>query len=111
MTNKEQLKIAGILWERLKKEFNEEAKTYDPEAYDSRLGSVGEVENREVCRPDWWKALGGEKLIKSASENRQMFIPGEKLTDDFYDYWEITHLIEGEHYGEQLETGRITFGS
>lgn len=110
MTNKERVKIAGILWERLKTAFNEEAKTYDPEAYESRLGSVGPVEAREVCRQDWWRSLGGGKLINSSFENRQMIVPGQS-NDGFDDYWEITHLIESEHQGEKLETGRITFGS
>lgn len=60
MNKAEQARIAGILWERLVKAFNEESKTYDPKAYNSILGSVGDVNYREVCRPDWWKALGGE---------------------------------------------------
>ncbi|CDG03729.1 hypothetical protein [Lactococcus lactis] len=111
MKKSEQVKIANILWERLKKEFNEEAKNYDPEEPNGILGSVGEVECREVCRPDWWKSLGGEKLIQSqASRSRGLIVTGE-VEDGFDDYWEITHLIEDEHYGEQLETGKILFGS
>lgn len=53
-----QARIAATLWERLVDTFNEEAKTYDAEHPDSPLGSVGEVYCREVCRPNWWKALG-----------------------------------------------------
>lgn len=62
MKKSKQIRIAGILWERLVHASNEEAKTYDPEAYDSLLGFIGDVEDREVCRPHWWKALGGEEL-------------------------------------------------
>jgi len=75
------------------------------------LGSIGEVEHREVCRPDWWSALGGEGLIGSHSDhNRGWRRKGE--TDDKYDdYWVITPLIEEEHQGEKLESGTIYFGS
>lgn len=110
MDKKEQARIAEILWGRLVVAFNEEAKTYDPESYTSILGSVGDVDRREVCRPQWWKALGGEALIQSHSEDRGMIING-KVDDGFDDYWQITHLIEEAHYGEQLETGKILFGS
>ena len=110
MTDSERVKIAEILWERLVKVFNEEAKTYDPEAYESSLGSVGNVERREVCRPDWWRTLGGEALIQARSDDRGLIFNG-KVDDGFDDYWEITHLIEEAHYGEQLATGKILFGS
>lgn len=110
MKKSEQIRIAGILWERLVHAFNEEAKTYNPEGYGSPLGSIGAVDDREVCRPNWWKALGGEELIGSRSENRGMIVNGQ-VDDGFEDYWVITHLIEEEHRGEKLETGRIHFGS
>ena len=109
MEKSKQLKIAAILWERLVTAFNEEAKTYDPETCDSILGSVGELDCREVCRPNWWKALGGEALIGSHNENRGMIISGDPEGNE--NYWVITHLIEDEHHGEKLETGIIYFGS
>lgn len=105
-----QAHIAAILWERLVIAFNEEAKTYDPAAYNSPLGSIGEVYCREVCRPNWWQALGGEALIGSKSENRGLIKNG-KVDDGYEDYWIITHLNEDEHHGEHLETGIIYFGS
>ena len=63
-----------------------------------------------MCRPNWWKALGGETLIGSRSENRGVIRAG-KVEQGFDDYWVITHLIEDEHHGEKLETGTIYFGS
>lgn len=111
MKKSEQLRIAEILWERLVDAFNEEAKTYDPDAYNSPLGSVGEVYYREVRRPDWWRALGGEQLIGSHHENRGIIELGKKSDGSYEDYWVITHLIEEAHYGEHLETGIILFGS
>lgn len=111
MNKAEQARIAATLWERLVKAFNEEAKTYDPKAYNSILGSVGDVNYREVCRPDWWKALGGEQLIGSKSENRGWINLKKGVETGFDDHWAITHLIEEEHYGEHLETGTIYFGS
>lgn len=91
--------------------FNEEARSYDPEAYDSILGSVGPLERREVCRPNWWKALGGETLIGSKSEDRGALVSGKGKQEGFDNYWAITHLIEEAHHGEHLETGVIYFGS
>ncbi len=82
---------AEKLWERLKKAFNEEAATYDPNAYNSKLGSVGPVERREVCRSNWWKFLKGDLLGA--------------------DYREVTDMIERAHHGERLATGVILFGS
>lgn len=114
MKKSEQIRIAGILWERLVAAFNEEAKTYDPEKYDSILGSIGEVEAREVCRPNWWGALGGEELIGSHYENKQnrgWISKASGTAPGYSDYWVITHLIEDEHHGEKLETGVIYFGS
>lgn len=81
---------AHTLWLKLKQAFNEEAKTYDPEAYDSELGSVGSVDRREVLRTRWWDLL---------SE-----YPEE-------DYYHITRIIEALHSYEKLETGTILFGS
>lgn len=70
--------------------FNKEAATYEPEAYDSKLGSVGKVERREVLRTAWWDELS------------------EYAEDEYYD---ITRIIEVLHDYEKLETGRILFGS
>ncbi|MDR0299970.1 MAG: hypothetical protein LBI13_07855 [Streptococcaceae bacterium] len=111
MKDSERLKCADILWERLVERFNAEAATYVPEDYASVLGSIGSVGEREVCRPDWWKALGGEALIGSKNEDRGLIILGKGKQDGFDDYWAITHLIEEAHHGEQLATGRIFFGS
>lgn len=109
MNKQEHAQLAEVLWERLVAAFNEEAENYDPEA-SSLLGSIGEVDCREVCRPNWWKALGGEELIQSHSEDRGLIQNG-RVEDGYEDYWAITHLIEEAHYGEQLETGKILFGS
>ena len=89
-TNPETYRKAHALWLKLKDAFNAEAKTYDPEAYSSKLGSVGEVERREVLRSAWWDEL---------SEYAE------------YEYYKITSIIEILHHGEQLETGTIIFGS
>ena len=85
--------MADKLWELLKTAFNKEAKHYDPETNSSRLGSIGDVGNREVMRSAWWSFLGAGKLF------------GEE------NYDRLTRIIEREHCGEQLETGKITFGS
>lgn len=63
-----------------------------------------------MCRPNWWKTLGGEELIGSRSENRGI-IQDRKVESGYDVYWAITHLIEEEHHGERLETGIIYFGS
>ena len=89
-TNPETYRKAHALWLKLKDAFNAEAKTYDPEAYSSKLGSVGEVERREVLRSAWWDELS------------------EYAEDEYY---KITSIIEMLHHGEQLETGTIIFGS
>ncbi len=81
---------AHELWLKLKEAFNAEAATYNPEAYDSKLGSVGKVERREVLRTRWWDEL---------SEY------------DEEEYSDITSIIEVLHDYEKLETGRILFGS
>lgn len=106
----QQREIAEILWARLVEAFNGEAETYSGTG--SKIGSIGPVEDREVCRPDWWRELGGEELIGSFStyNDRQIFGPSVSM-DGFDDYWAITHLIEDAHYGEELATGRIWFGS
>ncbi|WP_054638927.1 hypothetical protein [Lactococcus fujiensis] len=70
MDKSQHQEIADILWERLVAAFNDEAKHYKTlyaeNGYgESRLGSIGPVEDREVCRPDWWRELGGEALIES----------------------------------------------
>jgi hypothetical protein len=79
-------------WQRLKTKFNQEAPTYEPESYTSKLGSIGTVEDREVRRSAWWDECKGEN---AKEEN----------------YHQITRLIEVLHCGEQLETGIIRFGS
>ena len=89
-TNPEIYRKAHALWLKLKAAFNAEAETYDPEAYSSKLGSVGEVERREVLRSAWWDELS------------------EYAEDE---YFKITSIIEVLHHGEQLETGTIIFGS
>lgn len=91
MMNEAKQQIAEILWERLVKEFNDEAETYNLEAYESLLGSIGPVEDREVMCSKWWQFVDGY------------------LFD--VDYNEITWMIEREHNGEKLATGRIHFGS
>ncbi len=90
VTNAETYRKAHELWLKLKDAFNAEAATYDPEAYDSRLGSVGETDRREVLRTRWWDELS------EYDEN---------------EYREITSIIEVLHHGESLETGTILFGS
>lgn len=89
-TNPETYRKAHTLWLKLKDAFNAEAKTYDPEAYSSKLGSVGEVGRREVLRSAWWDELS------------------EYAEDEYH---KITSIIEILHHGEQLETGTIIFGS
>lgn len=89
-TNPEIYRKAHALWLKLKAAFNAEVETYDPEAYSSKLGSVGEVERREVLRSAWWDELS------------------EYAEDE---YFKITSIIEVLHHGEQLETGTIIFGS
>ena len=89
-TNPEIYRKSHALWLKLKVAFNAEAETYDPEAYSSKLGSVGEVERREVLRSAWWDELS------------------EYAEDE---YFKITSIIEVLHHGEQLETGTIIFGS
>ncbi len=89
-TNPEIYRKAHALWLKLKAAFNAEAEAYDPEAYSSKLGSVGEVERREVLRSAWWDELS------------------EYAEDE---YFKITSIIEVLHHGEQLETGTIIFGS
>ena len=89
-TDKEFYIKADELWQKLKAAFNKEAKHYDPETNYSKLGSIGEVERREVLRTTWWDFLGGDELG---------------------DYYSLTAVIEMLHHGEQLETGTIIFGS
>ena len=89
-TNPEIYRKAHALWLKLKAAFNAEAETYDPEAYSSKLGSVGEVERREVLRSAWW-----DELSEYSEE----------------EYSDITSIIEVLHDYEKLDTGRILFGS
>ena len=86
----EDYRIAEELWQRLKREFNAEAATYEPEKYDSELGSIGKKKDREVMRSAWWDRIKG---------------------DEIGDYDKHTTIIEILHDGERLETGRIRFGS
>lgn len=90
VTNPETYRKAHELWLKLKDAFNAEAATYNPEAYNSNLGSVGKVERREVLRTRWWDELSDY---------------GES------EYYDITSIIEVLHDYEVLETGRILFGS
>ncbi len=90
VTNPETYRKAHELWLKLKAAFNAEAATYEPEAYDSKLGSVGETDRREVLRSRWWDELS------------------EYAEDEYHD---ITSIIEVLHHGERLETGTIIFGS
>ena len=90
VTNPETYRKAHELWLKLKDAFNAEAPTYDPEAYESNLGSVGAVDRREVLRTSWWDELS-------------------TYAEDEYD--DITSIIEVLHDYEVLETGRILFGS
>lgn len=83
-------KAAHELWLKLKEAFNKEAEIYDFELYDSKLGSVGPKEKREVLRTMWWDFFEGDK---------------------YGDYRTITRIIEMLHDGEELETGIIHFGS
>ena len=83
-------KIAHELWLKLKEAFNKEAEIYDHELYQSKLGSIGPKEKREVLRTMWWDFFEGDK---------------------YGDYRTITRIIEMLHDGEELETGIIHFGS
>ena len=74
---------------KIKRSFNK-AEIYDHELYDSKLGSVGPKEKREVLRTMWWDFFEGDK---------------------YGDYRTITRIIEMLHDGEELETGIIHFGS
>jgi hypothetical protein len=49
---------AYALWLKLKEAFNKEARHYDPDTNMSRLGSVGQQNDREVMRSMWWDKLG-----------------------------------------------------
>ena len=89
-TNPETYRKAHNLWLKLKDAFNAEAATYNPKAYDSKLGSVGPVERREVMRSAWWDAVS-------------------EYPEEDYDI--LTAIVEILHHGETLETGKILFGS
>ena len=89
--NKSYKTKADELWGRLRDAFNKEAEHYDPETNTSRLGSIGDKKDREVMRSMWWSLLRKD------------------LPEEDYDI--LTHMIESKHGGEQLETGRISFGS
>lgn len=90
VTDENTYRKAHELWLKLKEEFNAEAKTYVPTAYNSKLGSVGDTKRREVLRACWWDALSNQ---------------------DEEDYYDITSIIEVLHDHETLETGKILFGS
>lgn len=89
VTNPETYRKAHKLWLKLKDAFNKEAETYDPEAYNSKLGSVGNVERREGLTAEWWYELSDYE---------------DEERDD------IVCIIEVLHCGEKLETGIILFG-
>ncbi|QDK70727.1 hypothetical protein [Lactococcus protaetiae] len=82
MEKSEQIHIAVIFWERLVAVFNEEAKIYGPEDYNSPLGLIGGVSCQEVCRPQQWAALGGETLIGSHHDSE---IGGKNGEDKGYE--------------------------
>jgi|SRR5690625_1527968 len=83
-------KVAHELWLKLKEAFNAEAEIYNNKMFQSKIGSVGPIERREVLRSMWWDFVGG---------------------DSYGDYRVLTNIIEMLHDGEQLETGIIYFGS
>jgi hypothetical protein len=84
---------AHELWLNLKEAFNKEAKHYDPETNQSKLGSIGKKSDREVMRSMWWEHL---KAWKTYGEEQ---------------YDRLTRLVEALHSGEKLESGTIRFGS
>jgi len=87
----QEYRVAHGLWLKLMQTFNDEAAGYiRGDHTTSKLGSIGEVDEREVCRSNWWDALGG---------------------DENGDYDKLTRIIEILHQGETLETGTISFGS
>lgn len=81
---------AHELWLKLREAFNKEAATYQADAYDSELGSIGATEEREVLRSAWWNVLDG---------------------GSYGDHDTLTRIIEALHDGEKLETGVILFGN
>lgn len=83
-------KVAHELWLKLKDAFNAEAEIYNNKMYQSKIGSVGPIDKREVLRSMWWDFVDG---------------------DSHGDYRKITGIIEMLHDGEKLETGAIYFGS
>lgn len=83
-------KVAHELWLKLKEAFNAEAEIYNNKMFQSKIGSVGPIERREVLRSMWWDFVDG---------------------DSYGDYRVLTNIIEMLHDGEQLETGIIYFGS
>lgn len=90
VTDENTYRKAHELWLKLKDAFNAEAETYEPTAYNSRLGSVGDIKRREVLRTRWWDELSN-------------------YNEEEYD--DITSIIEVLHDYENLETGKILFGS
>jgi hypothetical protein len=82
--------VAHKLWLKLKDAFNKEAELYNNKLYQSKLGSVGPINKREVLRTMWWDFVDG---------------------DSYGDYRTIINIIEMLHDGEELETGIIYFGS
>jgi hypothetical protein len=82
--------VAHELWLKLKDAFNKEAELYNNKLYQSKLGSVGPINKREVLRTMWWDFVDG---------------------DSYGDYRTIINIIEMLHDGEELETGIIYFGS
>ena len=83
-------KVAHELWLKLKEAFNAETEIYNNKMFQSKIGSVGPIERREVLRSMWWDFVDG---------------------DSYGDYRVLTNIIEMLHDGEQLETGIIYFGS
>ena len=88
--NPDDIRKAHELWIRLRDAFNREGKAYAPTLFDSKLGSIGDVNRREVLRSAWWETTRGDELG---------------------DYDTLTQIVELLHNGETLETGTIIFGS
>jgi len=82
------VKYTHSIWLKIKNAFNEEASSYDENAFDSVLQSTGSVCRREISSSKCWDLFGG---------------------DDYGDYSIIAAIIGILHHGEELETGTILF--
>jgi len=84
------LEHAHAVWLKINNAFNEEASSYDENAFDSVLQSTGFVCRREIFSSKCWELFGGDK---------------------FGDYSIIAAMIGILHHSEGLETGKILFCS